>query len=254
MIRQMLKARKNKTSEDGFRFRGIDNTRIEALSDGVFAIATALLVISSSVPETFDELLVFLEDLVPFGVCMTLLVMIWHQHYLFFMRYGFKDAKIVAINTLLLFLILFYIYPLKFLFTLLYDMLTNALTGQFQEFNRIFTEVIQIEQAPMLMIIYGIGAAGIFLTMAWMYQIALKRRIKLSLNPIEIFDTKASMQGNVMMALIPIISVVLAIMPLAPQTAFTLAGNAYMLYPVLLIPFWNHKSAKRRMLFPDQVQ
>ena len=36
--------------------RGLDNTRIEALSDGVFALAIALLLISSEVPSTFDEL------------------------------------------------------------------------------------------------------------------------------------------------------------------------------------------------------
>lgn len=52
-----------------FRYRGEDSTRIEALSDSVFALAIGLLLISTSAPNTFQELLVFTQDLLPFAMC-----------------------------------------------------------------------------------------------------------------------------------------------------------------------------------------
>jgi len=79
VVRSALKKKTLENLDSSFRFRGVDNTRVEALSDGVFAIATALLVISSKVPRTYEELQLFLNDLVPFGICMTLLMVIWYQ-------------------------------------------------------------------------------------------------------------------------------------------------------------------------------
>ncbi len=66
MIRQIFK-KKTVQKKGHFRLRGMDHTRIEGLSDGVFAIAIALLLISAKVPETFDELVTFIYDFVPFG-------------------------------------------------------------------------------------------------------------------------------------------------------------------------------------------
>lgn len=247
MFRKSLKE-KTINANDTFRFRGVDNTRIEALSDGVFAIATALLIISSTIPETYDQLMVFVGDLVPFAICMVLLMVIWYQHYLFFIRYGFKDSKIVAVNTLLLFLILFYVYPLKFLFKLLFDMWNSGITGDREKFNLLFTEVIRVENTPNLMMIYGIGAAGIFLTLAWMYWIAYQRKYSLKLTKIETFDTYASMMANFIMAIIPIGSILVSQMVENPRNAFTFSGMFYMIYPLVMIPFGKVFEKKRNNL------
>ncbi|MEO9803705.1 MAG: TMEM175 family protein [Reichenbachiella sp.] len=232
-------------SKPQFRFRGVDNTRVEALSDGVFAIATALLVISSSIPETYAELLHFLKDLVPFATCMALLMLIWYQHYVFFIRYGFKDAKIVAVNTLLLFLILFYIYPLKFLMQLLYDMFGGIFTNNQAVLNHLFTDVIHMEDTPELMIIYGFGAACIFFTLALMYYIAYRRTIVLEMTEVEKFMTRSSMHANLLMGSIPMLSCLFClILPLQPNVLFTLGGFTYWLYPVIMITF----SVRKRKL------
>ena len=52
----------------------MDHTRIEGLSDGVFAIAIALLLISADVSEKFSERKEFLKDFVPFGGTISLLI------------------------------------------------------------------------------------------------------------------------------------------------------------------------------------
>ena len=248
MIRSVLKARQKESNDGTFRFRGVDNTRVEALSDGVFAIATALLVVSSSIPETFTELVQFIEDFVPFAICIVLLMLIWYQHYVFFIRYGFKDAKIVSVNTLLLLLILFYIYPLKFLFTVLFDLFSAIIFQDQEKFKILFTQVIQIEDAPTLMAIYAVGASSIFLTLAWMYWIAYQRRDKLELNKIEIFDTKNSMQNNLLMASIPFLSGVISLLPLSAFWTFNVSGWVYMLYPPVMMSYGRYKQRIRKEL------
>ena len=244
MVRKALKEKALNQPESNFRFRGVDNTRVEALSDGVFAIATALLIISSSIPETYGELLKFLHDLIPFAICMALLMLIWYQHYVFFIRYGFKDAKIVAVNTLLLFLILFYIYPLKFLMQLLYDMFVAMFRGDGATLDRLFTDVIPMQDTPELMVIYGLGAASVFFTLAGMYLIAYKRRASLEMNEVETMLTKYSMTANLLMGLVPLLSGLFCLLPIVPSTAFTIGGMMYMLYPVVMVPFGirNRKS------------
>jgi hypothetical protein len=48
-----------------------------------------------------------------------MLVWLWYEHVRFFRRYGLQDGFTIVINAVLLFVILFYVYPLKFLFSLL---------------------------------------------------------------------------------------------------------------------------------------
>lgn len=237
MVRSALKEKSLKNTKPDFRFRGVDNTRVEALSDGVFAIATALLVISSSIPETYEELLLFIHDLVPFAICMALLMLIWFQHYVFFIRYGFKDAKIVAINTLLLFLILFYIYPLKFLMQLLYDMFSAIFTSDRAALEQLFTTVIRMEDTPNLMAIYGFGAAFIFFTLATMYLIAYRRAESLELTETERFMTRSSMWANILMGIISMFSALFCLLPIKPNVAFTVGGFIYWGYPIVMTIF-----------------
>ncbi|HAS58364.1 MAG TPA: hypothetical protein DCS64_07690, partial [Algoriphagus sp.] len=161
---------KIQTSQEklGFQLRGLENTRIESLSDGVFAIAIGLLLLSSSPPENFEQLRDFIKDFIPFAGSISILMLIWYQHYLYFIRFGLRDSGTTAINTILLFLVLFYTYPLKFLIRLLVDIYTALLTDNKELFNRIFTETIRPEDTSELMVIYGLGASGIFLVFVWL--------------------------------------------------------------------------------------
>ncbi|MGI9543720.1 MAG: TMEM175 family protein [Cyclobacteriaceae bacterium] len=247
MVRQSLKA-KEPTSEDAFRLRGLDNTRIEALSDGVFALAIAMLIISTSIPSTFDELLLFLADLVPFAVCVTLLMVIWYQHYIFFARYGLKDAKTVAINTILLLLVLFYIYPLKFLFQILVKLFFYAFSGRGEEINQMFKQVIPFEKTSHLMVIYGIGAGMIFLVMAWLYINAYRKRSTLDLSEIETFDTKNSIYTNLIMAGIPLLSALIAGLKFGGDSSFMISGFTYFLYPVIFAVYGIRADKQRKKL------
>lgn len=248
MFRKHLKPKKLDHSD--FQFRGLDNTRVEALSDGVFALAIAMLLISSEVPNTFEELKVFLKNFFPFAATITILTLMWYQHYVFFVRYGLKDAMIVAINTLLLFLVLFFVYPLKFLFQVLFDLYSALIMNDQQALEILFSEVIRAEDAPTLMIIYGAGSALVFLTMAWMYYVALKRRIYLELSPIEVFDTRSNILTNLCMASIPFVSALIALFGIGGggSRTFSIAGLFYMSY-IVVMPVYGFMRGRARKKF-----
>jgi uncharacterized membrane protein len=248
MIRKHLKPKS--LTDNEFQFRGLDNTRVEALSDGVFALAIALLLISSEVPNTFNELREFLKNFFPFAATISILTLIWYQHYIFFVRYGLKDASIVAINTLLLFLVLFFVYPLKFLFQVLFALFSALIMNDQKALEILFSEVIKANDAPTLMVIYGAGSALVFLTMAWMYFIALKRRAHLKLSPIEVFDTRSNIYTNLCMASIPFISSMISILGIGGggSLTFSIAGLFYMSY-IVVMPLYGYLRARTRQRF-----
>src|SRR5690606_25256050 len=118
MIREHV-FRIDEGGEPWFRWRGGEVSRTEALADMVFAFGITLLVVSLEVPASFDELFRMMEDFAAFALCFALMLFIWHSHYKFFRRYGLEDTYTVLLNAILLFVVLFYLYPLKFLFTFL---------------------------------------------------------------------------------------------------------------------------------------
>lgn len=103
---------------DGFRMRGREVTRLESFSDAIFAFALTLLIVSLEVPKSFADLIDTMRGFPAFAVCFVVLVTIWNTHYKFSHRFGLDDATTRFLTCVLLFIVLFYVYPLKFLFTL----------------------------------------------------------------------------------------------------------------------------------------
>jgi uncharacterized membrane protein len=181
-----------------FRWRAGEITRLEAFCDVVFGFALTLLVVSLEVPRTFAELMAAMRGFVPFAICFAQLVMIWRAHYRFSRRYGLEDPYTVFLNLVLLFLVLFYVYPLKFVFTMLFDQVTGH------------TINLGFHEASLLMRIYAAGFSAVFTLFALMYARAYKFRHELDLNPIEILQTRSDIRENAIMAALGAISFALA--------------------------------------------
>jgi len=227
MIREKLK--ENLQDKSAFRYRGEEQTRIETFSDAVFALAITFLVVSQETPKSFDELILFLKELVPFAFCIALIVLIWYQHFKYFHRYGLKSTYIVFLNATLLFITLFYVYPLKFLA----QVLVNIFAGSLLQY-RDTAPLITWEQMRITMVIYGLGAAAIFIIFSMMYQYALRKKEQLQLNAIELLDTKISVRENLLMASIPSVSVIVTLLFGMYSIGSMISGFVYFLYfPVM---------------------
>jgi len=228
---------------DGFRWRGGEITRVEGFSDAVFAFAITLLVVSLEVPRTFHELAGVMRGFLAFAVCFTLLVVIWREHYVFFRRYGLQDTMTIWLNAALLFVTLFYVYPLKFVFNLVLSGLTGA-----AEAGR--PPVIEPGQVPTLFVIYGAGVVALYVLLALLYVHAYRERAELELTPVETFDTRASIVGHLLAAGIGLVSIVLAVT--LPQRMVGLAGFAYFLFGPVMAIYGTVAGSRRRRLLAAQ--
>jgi len=212
--------------EKHFRWRAGEITRLEGFSDAVFAFALTLLVVSLEVPHTFDELLDTIRGFPAFGICFIILVQVWFHHYRYFRRYGLQDGLTVVLNAALLFVVLFYVYPLKFLFT----MLVGSLTGGATVGGRTpLDAMIGPLDVPMLMTIYGFGFAAVFGIMGLLYWNAYRKRAVLELDAPETVLTEHSLYENLGVACAGLLSALIAhVLPIGRSG---LAGFVYFLIP-----------------------
>ena len=156
MIREKLIAKRVGESTK-FRWRSHEISRIEGLSDAVFAFAVTLLVVSLEVPKTYAELMHVMRGFGAFAICFTLLFVVWFNQYKFFRRYGLTDNLTIVINGALLFVVLFYVYPLKFVFTFLIDLFTGG-HGEVRLPNGTVEAMVEsADQVANLMMIFGVG-------------------------------------------------------------------------------------------------
>src|ERR1051325_7880370 len=231
MIREAL-VKRELAARDGFRLRGLGEvSRVEALSDGVIAFAITLLVVSLEVPRTFDELLVTMRGFLAFAITFAMLFHVWLVQYKFFRRYGLNDNFTIWMTALLLFVVLFYVYPLKFVWTLI----VNAFLGvgtTVQGANGQVEPVVRGEQVPTMLIVYGLGLAAVFAIFAMLYLHAYRTREALELSELESFDTRMWFQENALMSLVGVVSVAIASTRIPRY--MILSGSAYWLNaPVL---------------------
>jgi len=172
--------------EPHFRWRGGEITRLEAFTDAVFAFAVTLLVVSLEVPHTFEELTLAMKGFVAFALCFAILLQVWYYHYKFSRRYGLQTTYTIVLNAALIFVVLFYVYPLKFMFTLA----IGGITGVTVPAEQLSRMVNTYHQVSVLWLIYSAGVIAVYLLFAALYRYAYNKRFELELNEYESLCTR----------------------------------------------------------------
>jgi uncharacterized membrane protein len=231
---------------DGFRWRGGEIARVEGLSDAVFAFAVTLLIVSLEVPKTFNELMVLMHGFVAFAICFALLMQVWHEQFVFFRRYNLQDRTTIALNLALLFVVLFYVYPLK----LLFSVLTNVWMGASLEVrlpSGAVEPMVERHQMPALTAIFSAGylaVSAVFLLLFWR---AYRRRAELELNDLEVLDTRISLGASMLNAGVGLASLLVSLCG-----GEQWAPRAGVVYPLLLCPgftvYYNIMGRKKRRM------
>ncbi|NKI32700.1 TMEM175 family protein [Croceivirga thetidis] len=132
--------------------------RIEAFSDAVFAFAATLMVVNFDMADNLAITKSNTTSFLSFFVSFFVLVAIWWVHYNFFRRTNYMDNVLIALNAILLFVALYYVFPLK--------TMVQSWMGE---------GVRSFEDLANLFVLYGVGFLLIFLCLSLMYYWAFKK-------------------------------------------------------------------------------
>lgn len=223
----------------GFRLRGLQMTRIETFTDAAFAFALTLLVVSLDPPATVTELTWALRDVPAFLLSAGMLMMFWWAHHEWSRRYGLDDVPTLLMSCLLVFTVLVYVYPLRFMFGLMASwvgMLTGAPLGgtvgveDAGDVNRIFA-------------IYGVGFTAMSGALVLLNVHAWRKREVLQLDALERHETRATIGAWVILTSAGLLSLLVAL--LAPPSLAGLPGWVYALLGIAM-PLYGRWMNRRR--------
>jgi uncharacterized membrane protein len=150
-----------------------ETARLTALSDAVFALAATLLVVTLDVPSSYVDLRETMSGFPAFAVGFGAILSLWYAHRQFFARYPIGDAWTTAINGVLLFIVLLYVYPLK----LMAEVVADRILGVGPATTP--TERYEIQG---LLVIFGIAVVATAVVMLALHARAWQRRWDLALD------------------------------------------------------------------------
>jgi uncharacterized membrane protein len=214
---------------------GREVSRIEGFSDAVFGFALTLLVASLEVPPDFAALKQTLRGFLPFALTFALISWIWYLHYSFFRQFGLEDRLTIVLNSVLLFVVLFFVYPLK--------VMANALVG----FGQTSFNSLSESDNRFLMVAYGSGVIAVFVVFFLLNCNAYRQRRELQLTPGDLYDVGTSLRAHAASSMLGVTSVILAMT--LPMNFFAFAGLIYALEgPLQGVNGWIRGSRRERAL------
>ena len=228
-----------KRDSSGFRLRGLQMTRIEAFTDAAFAFALTLLVVSLDPPSSVDQLGSALRGVPAFLISAGMLMMFWWGHHEWSRRYGLDDVWTLLLSCGLVFTVLIYVYPLRFMFQLMMTWIgqltglplgTGVRISGYQDVNRIF-------------MLYGIGFTIMSATLVLLNRHAWNLRDVLQLDTLERHETRAATGAWVILMLSGILSTITAVV--LPPSFVGMPGWAYALLGVAM-PLYGKRMNSRR--------
>jgi uncharacterized membrane protein len=227
-----------KRDNSGFRLRGLQPTRIETFTDAAFAFALTLLVISLDPPTSFEGLRSALRDIPAFLLSATMLMMFWWGHHEWSRRYGLDDGITLVLSCLLVFTVLVYVYPLRFMFGV-----TMAWIGWLLDlpFSREVT-LNDPSEVNGLFVVYGIGFVAMSTALILLNLHALRLKHALGLDALEVHDTRGTVGAWSILAGTGLLSVIMGL--LLPPTLVGLPGWPYAMLGVVM-PLYGRVLTRR---------
>lgn len=175
-----------------FRERSREPMRLEGFADAVIGFAVTLAVVSLDVPRTSGDLLQLVRGALSFAMTFAVLAGIWYTHNRFCRRYGLDDDKTVILTATLLFVAVFYTYPLKFLMSSTFDPWLGAPRRVLDASGKL-VEVMPKEHMGVVMALYGVGYGLVSLIFWLLYRHAHSLRSALQLTASEELETRLMM-------------------------------------------------------------
>jgi hypothetical protein len=215
--------------------------RLEFFSDAVFAFASTLLVVALEVPHTYPELVENLWGFLAFGLSFVALALIWSSHHAFFRRFPLADRATIALNAVLLFVVLFYVYPLKFMTVSLFD----VVLGLHPERRGVMFRG-EDDVAGMFMV-YSLGFVAVFGVFSLLYRHAARQAVALGLSPVQLHEARALQRNYLILAAVGVLSIATAAAGIGVR--YGVPGYVYGLIGPLA--WWHGSWSERRAPRPS---
>ena len=215
--------------KNGFRLRGMEMTRTETFTDAAFAFALTLLVISvDSIPANYDELIVAVQGIPAFGLSCMLLFLFWYGHWNWSRRYGLEDFPSIVLSFFLVFVMLCYVYPMKFVTSAFVEWVS----GQRIDANPQDAPIQSFDELFGIFTIYSTGFVALCVAVLLLYWRAWQRREELGLNEVERYVTRSELGSWSILIAVGVIAILMGIF--APRSMLTMPGWAYLLLPIVM--------------------
>ncbi len=216
--------------KNGFRLRGMEMTRTETFTDAAFAFALTLLVVSiDAIPTSYDELWLAVQGIPAFGLSCALLFLFWYGHWSWSRRYGLEDFPSIVLSFLLVFVMLCYVYPMKYVTSIF----IAWITGRRLEVG---ASINSIDELYGIFTIYSIGFVALSTVVLLLHLRAWAVREDLELNAVECHQTRTEIGSWIILSAVGVLAILMGLF--APRHPMTVPGWAYMLLAVLM-PAWG---------------
>jgi uncharacterized membrane protein len=155
-----------------------DVTRLESFSDAVFGFVATLLVVSIDVPTDFRELLDRLAGFPGFAVGFLVLTLFWARHRTFFRRFGHYDTGLLLANAAVLFALLFFVFPFKWITNLVLSRFLGLDLGDAAPLT-----IHSFNDVRALMMLFSGGFTAVFASFTLLHLSAWRHRDVLAPDP-----------------------------------------------------------------------
>lgn len=207
--------------DDGTARRDI--SRLLGFSDAVFALAATLLVVTLEVPGSYAALLESVAGFPAFALAFAAIISLWYEHHRFFAEYALMDDWTVVLNSLLLFVVLLYVYPLKLLSLVVAELLLRAAPD--------VTVGMGEAEVQGLYLIFGAAVVAVSAVFALLHVRAWQLRVQLALDELDRFELRQ--KGLVLGAIAAVAGLSMLAAALGLGIGWGLPVLVYLLSPVV---------------------
>lgn len=199
----------------------VSKSRIEALSDAIFGLALTFLVVKMEIPKSYAEFESMSHGFIGFFITFLMLFIIWNNQARLLSSINKVDAPLKILLACFLFTILFFVFPLKYMFTL-------ALETFFPFYQSAIKmeETLTLSQISQLIHIFSSTLMTIFGLLMLMNIYIYKNREKLILTVSKI-SIKREIFTDLAIVLIALISHIMVY--LLSANLLYLTGMVYLL-------------------------
>lgn len=170
------------TSKDYWAMRGESMTRIETFFAAACAFAVTMVVISvGSIPHTLADLVSATKQIPAFTASFAVITWIWHTHAVWSRRFGLEDTKTVILSSLLVLLVLIYMYPLRIMMQALFAVLSD---GFLPSLIRLQSEW----DVRFIFILFGLGFLLLSINFVALYWHGKRAKLAIALSEYEKYE------------------------------------------------------------------